>query len=303
MSSWVVRSAHDTVTALGLASILDRYRNPVDPEAPVVALPDLDGVTDRIESAATAALLAADRALSIIDSVDFDEELDHEAFDRAVSECAERSEAVRSDTIALATVLLGVTSQWPASDAVHFAEHAVTNTLAELADGQRLGEATPALVSRTRAELVTEVGGLICRLLAEDPNRWDPSFVKLVVSRDRWVYVKGSAAGITVGFQATDLEPDAGTTAVLEHIGWPAESWEPADKPDRALGLFAAIRLEDDLYVGDIAAFIVGTLFDLLGVADPTDLEISTYLDDAGATAAPRLIARSGRDYDSRSDS
>ncbi|MFM7270310.1 MAG: hypothetical protein ACKO2C_01585 [Actinomycetes bacterium] len=299
MSSSVVRSARDTVTAVGLAAILDRYRNPVDPEAPVVALPDLDGVTDRIESAATSALLAADRALSIVDSVHFDEDLDHEAFERAAGECAEWSEAVRSDAIALATVLLGVTSQWPASDAVHFTEHAVTSTLAELADGQRLGEGTPALVSRTRAELVTEIGGLICRLLAEDPHRWDPSFVQLIVSQDRWVYVEGSAAGITVGFQATDLEPDAGTTAVLEHIGWPSGSWEPADEPGRALGLCAAVRLEDDLYVGEIAAFIVGTLFDLLGVTDPSDLQISAHLDDAGATAAPRLIARGGRDYDS----
>lgn len=291
------------MTALGLATILDRYRNPVDPEAPVVALPDLDGVTERIESAATSALLAADRALSIVDSVDFDEELDHEAFERAVGECAACIEAVRSDTVALATVLLGVTSQWPASDAVHFAEHAVTNTLAELVDGQRLGAAAPALVSRTRAELVTEIGGLICRLLAEDPNRWDPSFVRLSVSEDRWIYFKGSAAGITVGFQATDLESDAGTTAVLEHVGWPAGSWEPAGEPDRALGLFAAVRFEDDLYVGEIAGFIVETLFDLLGVTDPADLGISTHLDDAGTTAAPRLIARGGRDYDSPAES
>ena len=103
--------------------------------------------------------------------------------------------------------------------------------------------------------------------------------------------------------RTTEAPPDAGTAAVLEHIGWPADSWEPADKPYRALGLFAAIRLEDDFYVGEIAAFIVGTLFDLLGVTDPADLEISTYLDDAGATAAPRLIARGGPGYDSRYDS
>ena len=57
------------------------------------------------------------------------------------------------------------------------------------------------------------------------------------------------------------------------------------------------------IYVGEIAAFIVGTLFDLLGVTAPADLEISTYLDDAGATAAPRLIARGGPGYDSRYDS
>ena len=32
--------------------------------------------------------------------------------------------------------------------------------------------------------------------------------------------------------------------------------------------LHAAVRLEDDLYVGEIAAFIVGTLFDLLGAPE-----------------------------------
>ena len=303
ISEWAVDSATDAVTALGLAEILGRYLEPSDPEAPVVAIPDLGPITERIEQGAETAHRAADRARLIAESPDFDPVADLEAFERATGECGAATSAVHADTIALATVLLGVTSQWPASDAIHFTEHAVAVTLSELAGDKRVGDGEPTLVSRTRAELVTEISGVICRILSEPAYHWEPSFVNLRVSPNRSLYFKGSAAGILVAFQAEDLELDAGTAAVLEHIGWPPGSWEEPSDPNRALGLFAYVRLVDEFYVAEIAGLIVDTLFDVLGVTGPADLVVRSCIDDSGPDAVLRLIARGGSAQDSPDES
>lgn len=170
---------------------------------------------------------------------------------------------------ALGTVLLGATSQQLDSAAVHLHEHVAAVGVVRASGGLRLGADRWPAVATNRAELVTEVAGVCCRLLSEHPLD-DHSCAAWELPSGSFVSVEGDARGITVCAQdsAGDVALDAGTAAVLRHVGWPEDSIEGP-----TLAATVDWNTDDDaIVVAEIAGLVVGTLVDVLGADDVRSL-------------------------------
>jgi hypothetical protein len=256
------------LTGLGLVEILRSYTEVSDPEAPVIGVPDVSGLVAALQQDADAALAAADRTAAIAGSAEFGEPVDGSALSAASGAAAEASLAVATTVRAIATIVLGATSQQAASDAVHLHEHTACVAVSDASEGERVGDAAIPVTIGTRAELLTEVAGVCCRLLLEEADD-DHSFYSWELPNGSYLSLEGDTRGLCVVAQAKDDSDrlDAGTEAVLLHVGWPEGSFH-----GEPLTASTAWYLDEDgVVVAEVATLIVGTLVDVFG-GDPAEL-------------------------------
>lgn len=262
-------AARALLTGTGLLAILQQYTEPLDPEAPVIGVPDVEVIASALERSAHAALAAADRAVAIAGAAELGDEIDETALADAVNAASSAADAAQRCLRALGTCVLGATSQQETSDGVHLHEHAASVAIVEAAEDIRLGEdAWPALAA-TRAELVTEVAAVCCRLLLEEADD-EHTLVSWELPNGSFVTLAGDTRGICTlaeDVERTD-ELDAGTAAVLTHLGWPEGSFGGPK-----ISACTEWYVEDEgVVVSEIARLVVGTLIEVLGATDVGEL-------------------------------
>ena len=205
---------------------------------------------------------------AIAGAADFGDPVDGTAHAAAATAATTAVASVQATVRALGTVVLGATSQQGDSDAVHLHEHVACTAVADAAEGLRVGEEELPIEAHTRAELLTEVAGVCCRLLIEEADD-DHSFVSWTLPNGSFITLEGDTRGICVLAQDVggSVELDAGTEAVLLHVGWPEGTFHGA-----TLTATTEWYVEEDaIVVGEIARLIVGTLIDVFG-GDPAEV-------------------------------
>lgn len=235
----------------------------------MIGVPDLVVIVRALEEHAHTALAAADRATALVGAAEHGDAIDEDALAAAVEEAEGAADATQRCVRALATCVLGATSQQGASDAVHLHEHAASLAIVEAAEEIRLAEDAWPVLAATRAELVTEVAGICCRLLLEEADD-EHTLVSWELPNGAFVTLEGDTRGICVLAQdsAHAVAYDTGAEAVLNHVGWPEGSFHGPT-------LTATTEWyadEGGLVVSEIAHLVVGTLIDVLGAADVREL-------------------------------
>ncbi len=263
-----VESARLHLLGQGLDNLIQRFRDPSDPEAPVISIPNTQPFVAVLEESARSSWLAANRAGLIAREIELGNEPDFDAILRAVQESENDYAAAAATLRALATALLGVTSQNGDNDEIHFYEHVATMALTHASqNGERFGSDQWVLQGSTRAELVTEVAGICCRFLCEDFDD-EHSYAAFETPSGSWVSLEGDPRGIIVmtNDSGHELTLDAGTRAVLERIGW-TESSLQGDV------LLATADFTENPVTSEIAALVASTLFDVYGIDNASILE------------------------------
>lgn len=268
----------DFVAATGLAALLDRYRFPTEFEEPDVAVPDVAGITEHVERRATEALLAADRAYRIAETLDDEDDPGFADLTAAAADAAAAAGGLRTDVRALGTLLLGVTSQQSESDAVHLIEHAVSLEVAARCEDTRLGDDLPVPSATTEDELVTEIAGYACRLLCEQHDRrvstirlTAPADTGSALLRDGILEISGDEGQIEVTITGEALLDQDAFIAALALAGW---EYLAVDTDALEQGtvdidtLFVA-----PVTVSEVAHLVVRTLVDILGATDITAVD------------------------------
>jgi hypothetical protein len=248
--------------------LIQRFRDPSDPEAPVISIPNTQPFVAALEASALSSWLAANRAGLIAREIELGSEPDFDAILRAVQESENDYAAAAATVRALATALLGVTSQNGDNDEIHFYEHVATMALTHASqNGERFGSDQWVLQGRTRAEVVTEVAGICCRFLSEDFDD-EHSYAAFQTPSGSWVSLEGDPRGIVVmtNDSGHELTLDVGTRAVLDRIGWTEASLE-GDV------LLATADFAENPATSEIAELVASTLFDVYGIDDASILE------------------------------
>lgn len=235
----------------------------------MIGVPDLVVIVRALEEHAHTALAAADRATALVGAAEHGDAIDEDALAAAVEEAEGAADATRRCVRALATCVLGATSQQGASDAVHLHEHAASLAIVEAAEEIRLAEDAWPVLAATRAELVTEVAGICCRLLLEEADD-EHTLVSWELPNGAFVTLAGDTRGLCI--LAEDVAGsdrfDAGTAAVLTHLGWPEGSLRGP-----TTSASSEWYVDDDaVIVSEIAHLVVGTLVEVLGAADVREL-------------------------------
>ncbi|MEN9595364.1 MAG: hypothetical protein RLY23_1847 [Actinomycetota bacterium] len=263
-----VESARLHLLGQGLDNLIQRFRDPSDPEAPVISIPNTQPFVAVLEASALSSWLAANRAGLIAREIELGSEPDFDAILHAVQESENHYAAAAATLRALATALLGVTSQNGDNDEIHFCEHAAAIALALASqNGERFGSDQWVLQGSTRAELVTEVAGICCRFLCEDFDD-EHSYAAFETPSGSWVSLEGDPRGIVVmtNDSGHELTLDVGTRALLDRIGW-TESSLQGDV------LLATADFTENPVTSEIAALVASTLFDVYGIDDASILE------------------------------
>ncbi|MFM7617558.1 MAG: hypothetical protein ACKO72_08905 [Actinomycetes bacterium] len=231
----------------------------------MIGVPDIEVIASALEQNAHAALAAADRAGTLAGTAAYGDPIDEDALEAAVDEAAGAADAAQRCVRALGSCVLGATSQQGPSDAVHLHEHAASLAIVEATEDIRLGEdAWPALAA-TRAELVTEVAAVCCRLLLEEADD-EHTLVSWELPNGSFVTLEGDTRGICILTQDSAHSGgfDAGAAAVLTHLGWPDGSFHGP-----TLTASTEWYVEDEgVVVSEIAHLVVGTLIEVLGATD-----------------------------------
>lgn len=268
-----VESARLHLLGQGLDNLVQRFRDPSDPEAPVISIPNTQPFVAALEASALSSWLAANRAGLIAYEIELGGEPDFDAILRAVQESEESHSAAAAALRTLATALLGVTSQNGDNDEIHFYEHAATMALTQASqNGERFGSDQWVLQGSTRAELVTEVAGICCRLLCEEADD-EHSYAAFETPSGSWVALEGDTRGIVLmtNDSGNELTLDVGTRALLDRIGWTELSLQ-GDV------LLATADFTENPATSEIAALVASTLFDVYGITDATTLKRSSNL-------------------------
>jgi hypothetical protein len=263
-----VESARLHLTGQGLDNLVQRFRDPSDPEAPVISIPNTQPLVALLEAAALNSWLAANRAGLIAREIELGSEPDFDSILQAVQESEASYSTAAASVRALATAVLGVTSQNCDNDEIHFYEHAAAIALSVASPhGERFGSDDWVLQGRSRAEVVTEVAGICCRLLCEDFDD-DHSYAAFETPSGSWVSLEGDPRGIFVVTKDVghELTLDAGTRALLDRIGWSDSSLEGD-------ALLASVVFSENPVTAEIAELVTSTLFDIYGVEDASTLK------------------------------
>jgi len=263
-----VESARLHLLGQGLDNLIQRFRDPSDPEAPVISIPNTQPFVAVLEASALSSWLAANRAGLIAREIELGSEPDFDAILHAVQESENDYAAAAATLRALATALLGVTSQNGDNDEIHFYEHVATMALTHASqNGERFGSDQWVLQGRTRAEVVTEVAGICCRFLCEAFDE-EHSYAAFETPSGSWVSLEGDPRGIVVmtNDSGHELTLDVGTRAVLDRIGW-TESSLQGDV------LLATADFTENPATSEIAELVASTLFDVYGIDDASILE------------------------------
>ena len=273
-----VEAGGDFIAATGIATLLDRYRFPTEYEAPVVAVPDTVAIVERIEQRATEALLAADRAYRIAETLDGDDDPGVADLAAATSDASALAGGLQTDVRALGTLLLGVTAQQNESDAVHLVEHAVVLEVALRSEDTLLGDDLPIPAGQSEAELLTEIAGYVSRLLCEAPDRRG-SAIRLVAPagaesstvRGGTIEISGDTTCIDVTITGELLVDHDDLLVALALAGWDLVELDP-DTP--APGpLDVSTTFIAPVTVSEVARVVVRTLVDVLGADDVTAVD------------------------------
>ena len=268
-----VESARLHLAGQGLDNLVQRFRDPSDPEAPVIAIPDTQPLVALLEASALSSWLSANRAGLIAREIELGSEPDFDAILEAVQQ-GEASYSVSAASVrALAAALLGVTSQNSDNDEIHFYDHVAAVALGLASqNGERFGSDDWVLHGRTRAEVATEVAGICCRFLCEDFDD-EHSYAAFETPSGSWVSLEGDPRGILVitNDSGHELTLDVGTRAVLDRIGWS----EPTLEGDV---LVARADFAENPVTSEIAELVTSTLFDVYGITDATTLKRSRDL-------------------------
>ncbi len=268
-----VESARLHLAGQGLDNLVQRFRDPSDPEAPVIAIPNTQPLVALLEASALSSWLSANRAGLIAREIELGSEPDFDAILEAVQEGEASYSTAAASVRALAAALLGVTSQNGDNDEINFYEHVAAIALAVASpNGERFGSDQWVLQGSTRAELVTEVAGICCRFLCEYPDD-EQSCAAFETPSGSWIALKGDPRGIVVitNDSGHELTLDVGTRAVLDRIGWS----EPTLEGDV---LVARADFTENPVTSEIAELVASTLFDVYGITDATTLKRSRDL-------------------------
>lgn len=268
-----VESARLHLLGQGLDNLIQRFRDPSDPEAPVISIPNTQPFVAVLEASALSSWLAANRAGLIAREIELGSEPDFDAILHAVQESENDYAAAAATLRSLATALLGVTSQNGDNDEIHFYEHVATMALTQASqNGERFGSDQWVLKGSTRAELVTEVAGICCRFLCEDFDD-EHSYAAFETPSGSWIALEGDTRGIVLmtNDSGHELTLDVGTRAVLDRIGWTESSLEGEV-------LLATADFAENPATSEIAALVASTLFDVYGITDAATLKRSSNL-------------------------
>ncbi len=268
-----VESAALHLTGQGLQSLVEKLRSPSDAEAPVVAILETAHLTTALENAALGAWLAANRANLIAREVDLGSEPDLYALQAAVCEGEDSRNAAGRSVRTIASALLGITSQYGDSDEISYFEHAASISLAgPTGFSEPFADDEWVLKGSTRAELITEVAGICCRLLCEDPE-FASSCVTFETTSGSWICLEADSEKVLVSTKdiGHQLTLDAGTQAVLDRIGW-------TEATEAGTELVATVDFKDCPATSQIAALVADTLFDLYAIEDALTLKRTATL-------------------------